>query len=133
MSFMLTRMQASIWLLETILTATLIFTVFCATDSERGQTAAHIPVCNTVPWSAVTSTGCAARSHSLRVCLRCPDAAMAMCRSWRRSPSALQCSLRTCAPSRSMVSPQRQRSIRFILSHEATRAVTTASVVNAVS
>ena len=36
--------QASIWLLETILTATLIFTVFCATDSERGQTAAHIPV-----------------------------------------------------------------------------------------
>ena len=36
--------QASIWILETILTATLIFTVFCATDAERGQTAAHIPV-----------------------------------------------------------------------------------------
>ena len=40
----LTHAQASIWLLETILTSTLIFTVFCATDAERGQTAAHIPV-----------------------------------------------------------------------------------------
>jgi len=41
-------MQASIWLLETLLTATLIFTIFCATDSERGQTAAHIPVCSNI-------------------------------------------------------------------------------------
>lgn len=32
------------WGLETILTATLVFVVFCATDAERGADTTHLPV-----------------------------------------------------------------------------------------
>lgn len=34
----------SIWLLEFMLTFLLVFVVFCATDNDRGETAAHLPV-----------------------------------------------------------------------------------------
>ncbi len=36
--------SAAGWGLETILTATLVFIVFCATDAERGSDTAHLPV-----------------------------------------------------------------------------------------
>ena len=32
------------WGLETVLTASLVFIVFCATDAERGTDTAHLPV-----------------------------------------------------------------------------------------
>lgn len=36
--------KAGGWGLETIITLTLVFTVFCATDAERGSETAHLPV-----------------------------------------------------------------------------------------
>ena len=36
--------QPAGWGLETVLTTTLVFTVFCATDAERGADTAHLPV-----------------------------------------------------------------------------------------
>ena len=37
-------MQASGWLMETLLTMTLVFTVFAATDSNRAKISTHLPV-----------------------------------------------------------------------------------------
>lgn len=36
--------SAAGWGLETVLTTTLVFIVFCATDAERGSDTAHLPV-----------------------------------------------------------------------------------------
>lgn len=38
--------KASGWLMETILTAALVYMVFAAVDPIRQQTTAHIPVCS---------------------------------------------------------------------------------------
>lgn len=95
--------QASGWLMETLLTMTLVFVVFAATDSNRAKISTHLPV------SGCTNCRDCAKSQAEGICMtvcrqRFPTAHHTtavfvwddmMCRFSRLWLSVWQCSLLT--------------------------------------